>query len=306
MKSIVTFTAMILMGATALATPSLDPATLAKAQRATLVLDDVAGQSYCTVFPITPDGYALTALHCVRDCLVENAKAETGSNSFVGLNDLLVVGTPGAVNATCDLQVASLKIKNVTVVATGPGLSIFDENFLLTYTGLFDELRAQGLESRANDFALIKLPVTQPVACLPIHAQGSSPGQNIAALGYPLPADPKQPAPFSQAPGSVYNSSKDSRYYAGQASAAQRTLVERVYSSDGVIYSNANTTFGYSGGPIVALDGSAIGVVSGFTTTELTNTTELHELVGTSMARVLAKLPANISSALIQKSVACK
>ena len=288
----------------AFAAEPLASSTFAKAKLATFILDNKV--SYCTVEAITPDGYALTALHCLRDCLVQSGQAETASNAYIGLQDLLVVKNPQSPGAVCDQAIAALGTRNVSVIATGTGLSSYDSSLMFTFNGLANELKSIGLESRATDFALIKIPVTKPVACVPLSAQKLSHAQSITAIGYPMPLDPKTAPSLTLAQGSVYGSAAESRYYQARDSAREKAWADRLYSADGVIYSNANTALGFSGGPIVAADGSLVGVISGFTSVQLANSSELHELVGTSVAQILEKLPQPLAASLLQKSAGCK
>jgi hypothetical protein len=78
------------------------------------------------------------------------------------------------------------------------------------------------------------------------------------------------------------------------------------YGGTGVLYSDAENDFGQSGGPVIAQDGSVIGVTSGFTHANGPNQSDIHELVATSVLTLLQALPADLSAALRQKNASCR
>lgn len=278
----------------------------AKAIATTFILDQA--DSYCSVSPISKDGYMLTALHCVRSCLEAAKFSETGSNQFVGLQELFVSTHSKAVNTFCkDIGIPALGVKGVTVVETGSALSQFDEQFVSTFSTLYQELKSHGFDRRANDFAILKMNPPRPLVCWPLSSTTAPAGTGIWALGYPLPADIKKQKPVLLASaGHVYASATESLAYASTTALIAKTYLTALYSEGGVLYSNASNQFGQSGGPVIAADGTVVGVTSGFTTTTLKDNTDVHELVASTSASILSAMTPALAATLMQKSAACR
>jgi hypothetical protein len=284
----------------------LSVAIQAKVVATTLVLDEP--DSYCTASPVTPDGYMITALHCVRTCLTANSAGETGNNLYVGLQDLFVSTRSQATNVLCkDLSFPALGVRGVTVVATGPAISQFDATFLSAFGSLYLELKAHGFASRSNDYAILKINTPRALTCLPLSAVTVPAETAIWALGYPVPADPSKQKPIlSASAGRIYSSALESRAYAAATALIDKSYIQSVYSEEGVLYSSASTQFGQSGGPVISADGTLVGVVSGFTTVTLKDNSEVHELVASTSSSILKSLPPALAATLIQKSAGCR
>jgi hypothetical protein len=284
----------------------LSAALQAKATATTFILDQA--DSYCTVSPISNDGYLITALHCVRSCLEAAKLSETGSDSFVGLQELFVSTHSKAVNTFCkDINIPALGIQGVTVLETGSALSQFDAQFVSTFPNLYKELKNRGFDRRANDYAILKVNPVRTLACWPLSKAAAPAAANIWALGYPLPADISKQKPVLKASaGRVYASALESRAYASAESPDEQAYLTALYSEAGVLYSNASNQFGQSGGPVIAADGSVVGVVSGFTTVTLKDNSEIHELVASSTESILKEITPALAATLLKKSAACR
>ncbi len=271
-----------------------------KLEATTLILN--APSSWCTVSPVTPDGYLLTALHCVRDCLIKAGAAEEGAVPNFGLQDLLLVKNPARMNVVCaDQSVPALGAKSVTVVATGRALSSFSAEFFESFSGLHQELQARGLSSRGNDFALLKIETKKSLACLPLQLSQPAAGSKIFGVGFPKPQQQTQSLTLQASPGLRYASASQSQFY--QASPkSERAYVESLYNDSSVIYSNAVSQFGQSGGPIVNEGGELVGVISGYSILPTKNRGEIHELVGVAASSLATQLP----PAVVQASTLCR
>lgn len=271
-----------------------------KLEATTLVLN--APASWCTVSPITPDGYLLTALHCVRDCLIKAGAAEEGAVPNFGLQDLFLVKNPTRVNVVCaDQSVPALGAKSVTVVATGRALSSFSAEFFGSFSGLHQELQERGLSSRGNDFALLKIDTKKPLPCLSLQLSPMVAGSKIFGIGFPKPQQQTQSLTLQASPGLRYASASQSQFY--QASPqSERAYVESLYNDTAVIYSNAVSQFGQSGGPVVNEAGELVGVISGYSIVPRKNRGEIHELVGAAASAFSTQLP----PAVIQASTLCR
>ncbi len=313
MKAFLAFAATLLATSIAIAqawpihSPSsgLSAALVAKAEQTTFVLDKA--ESYCTVSPISKDGYLLTALHCVRSCLEQNSLGESASNPYLGLNDLFVSTRRQNTNVLCKgIAIPQLGVSAVTVVETGVALASFDATLMSAFPNLFNELRLQGFDLRSNDYAILKIQTTKDLACWPLAALPPAPGQAVWALGYPLPDDNKQKPVLSASPGRVYASALESRAYQMATSPAEQAFVVSQYSNPGIIFSNSQNQQGQSGGPVITADGSVVGVVSGYAATDSGPHTQVHELVAPNTATVLKSMSPALAALLLQKSAACR
>ena len=287
-----------------LAQSSLSAALQAKVQQTTFVLDQA--ESYCTVSPITKDGYMLTALHCVRSCLDQNGLSEVGSNAYLGLQELYVSTRSKNTNVVCKgLSIPALGAATVTVVETGSALSSFDATFTSTFPNLVNELKAQGFDQKGQDYAILKVQVSRPLTCWPLATTVPSPAQTVWAVGYPVTGDPKIKPVLSASAGTIYSSALESFAYRSAATSDQQNYLVSLYSNDGIVYSSAQNESGQSGGPVITADGSVVGVVSGYTDTP-SGRASVHELVAPNTAFILKNLSPALAADLATKSAACR
>jgi hypothetical protein len=295
----------------AIRTPQLDfsPATVAHLEKNVhrLKMDPEDASSYCTVFPVTSDGYMLTALHCVRACLVELGKVDEAGNGYLGLKDLVVVHNPENTNAVCaKFQIPALSITgNIKVVATGSALTLYSRQLFHDNSGFMQQLRDRGWDRRSNDFALLKIEVNAPLSCLRMNPGRLIGGQEAWSVGYPIKAKPSDEPELSASRGRLFSRPEDSQTYQGQPTHEDREWIRAQLGAANLIFSNAANTFGQSGGPIVDANGAVIGITSGFASPPESKENAVHELVGTNIANVLRSFPRELSNELIKGNSSC-
>lgn len=287
----------------------LDASTVQKVSRTTFKMIDDTNDSHCTVAVISPEGEMFTALHCVLTCLAKNGALEHASNTYIGLQNLIVPTRSKNTAVFCpNLSVPGLGAKGLTIVATGSALSDFDHHFLQNFPSLHQELKAQGFASRANDFAILKVDSKKPLACLklaPQRLKNDVLKEKIWALGFPLLEDVNAAVSLSASVGHIYKTPIESHHFKSKSVVSEKRYTETVYSGPGILFSDAQTNLGQSGGPVIDSTGGVIGIVSGFTNTT-TATGDVHELVAGSTNFVLGQLPVAEAKALLKRSQRCQ
>jgi V8-like Glu-specific endopeptidase len=250
--------------------PSLSAVALSKVESSTAMMLDRKTGTYCTVFPVSEDGYLLTAVHCLKRCL-EDAESDPHAK-------------PGAATSiVCkDQTIPALNVSEVQVVAQGSTTE----------------------ESRFGDYAVLKVEAKKSLRCLKLAEKSVASGKTIWAMGFPTPKAKGQIPTLDASAGQLYTRAEESRFYKAQKTDRDRKNVAQLYSEPGVLYSNAHHMPGQSGGPVVSEDATVIGVVSGFTVTR-SGKKEIHELVASSTEKILKSLPPSLSTLLVQKSTAC-
>jgi Trypsin-like peptidase domain len=286
----------------------LNAPVVSRLEQTVLKMNNASSDSYCTAFPVTADGYLLTALHCLRDCLVSQDLAEQASNSALGLNDLLVVKKSSLVNKTCPgLSIPQIGASVVRVVATGPAIAQYDAHFTSEYSGLFAELKTKSWHLQANDFALLKVETTKPLSCLRFGAR-PAPHQEIWAVGYPQAKDGSntQLGPkLGASRGRTYADVEESRTYREQPDQISKDWVRTRSGQKSAIFASASNNFGQSGGPVVDARGRVVGIVSGFAVPPGKDHVEMHELMAGSLGHVLRSLDSRIANEVATKNVFC-
>lgn len=264
-------------------------------------------RSYCTAFPVSPDGYLLTALHCVRHCLKEAGALDEASNEFFGLKDLFVVNRPWNTDVNCaKFSIPATGIEGVVkVVATGSALMIYESQLLADHTGLFRQLSDRGWDRKANDFALLKVEPRNPLACLPLNSKSLGVGQEIWAVGYPTPAEPAGSPVLNASRGRLFPRVEESLTYQSKETESERQWIRTQFGAPSLIFSNAWNEFGQSGGPIINASGEVVGVISGFASPVAGKNKGVHELAGAQATSILRSLPRDLARELMTKNSAC-
>lgn len=163
------------------------PAFFQRAYDAASRLDEMNGNGdHCSAVPLSQDGYVLTNLHCVRQCLklagVENSVLETSSGAHYSITRTRVQEPDNitCVNLMWDDSYGQTRI-NGRIVWLGRGTLTFSDIDI----GAIPEDIIRELSSNQDDFAVLKFETDRPNACVPAAEAAPGPGEKVWNIGYP-------------------------------------------------------------------------------------------------------------------------
>ncbi len=235
------------------------------------------GKLLCASSILTADGYLLTALHCLRDCLIENNQMEQAKNKDVGVMDIAVVRKNNPLNIFCShITAPQISDEPIQVVATGNHLTILSPTILDHYPVYYNELKQKDWITRSSDFAILKVRPKTSLRCLKL-STGAVSAKDIVAVGFPVSAATvEHPIQLRGSAGEIYGTVEESVNYREQSTASAQLLKKILYQDPRTLFSSASVNPGQSGGPIVNLQGEIVGVVSGYENSK----GGVHELSG--------------------------
>lgn len=164
------------------------PRNFDQAYAAALRLEVVNGAGdHCSAVSVSPDGYVLTNLHCVKQCLVENGFDKKGFEEIKDENyTILKTKIQAPKNLVCeDLSwddAGGNPHINGRIVWLGRGNNTFlDPSVEQLPEAVFSDILAHG-----DDFAVLKFDdVKEPVACVPAASAPPQAGETVWNIGYP-------------------------------------------------------------------------------------------------------------------------
>ena len=163
------------------------PLNFDRAYAAALRLEVVnGGGDHCSATSVSSDGYILTNLHCVTDCLKENGFADKGLEEITGDNyTLLKTKIQAPKGLTCANlawdDAAGNPHMNGRIVWLGGGANTFVDEFVNKLPAdVFNDILAH-----QDDFAVMKFDLKEPVACVPVAAAAPQAGETAWNIGYP-------------------------------------------------------------------------------------------------------------------------
>lgn len=243
-----------------------------------LVADD---GSYCSATVLSPDGYVLTALHCVERCLLEHRLLERFSNRYIETLSFRTLRQPAPDTVCKGFSVPDADRDRVELVHIGPGVVNFVDYHPIHRIASSEFSRLTQLR---GDFAILKassqkteISASLPCAQIDAAPQSTLPGSALFALGFPLPkrstklltgrapaTGGKTPHPLQLLEGRVTQSLgenpviRDSHF-----SQSVFRRVEEFHRGPGVRLAHLDIYPGMSGGPVVSDAGKLVGTVSG-------------------------------------------
>ncbi|HLE01315.1 MAG TPA: serine protease [Bdellovibrionota bacterium] len=164
--------------------PENTPANADRLARASIFITP-----HCSGVVISPDGYVLTALHCVESCFSKLDGTLDQGLAAVEQDDeprpfyyIFSVQNQRPEKVVCSkLSSPGLGLSNPRLVATGRGYAYFDDSKAMQFSqSLFDRF-----VSTQDDFALLKFETELPLTCVKPASRPASTGDRIWAIGYP-------------------------------------------------------------------------------------------------------------------------
>lgn len=227
----------------------------------------------CTGFFVGPNGEALTALHCVEDCLA-NAKA-IDDKVISTLTERLIKLPEGGVNCHAQVWIGKLEVASSIVIqhVFGPGflspresLGTFSEQSPSDYNRLLKE----GFEGW-GDLALIKLSVKSTCATVEaadLHAAQAVPVFNLSHPMIFRAVDDHssyEPVVFMSL-GEIMmytdgEASSNPEIYSKAGLSPQDLAYMQTYMAPGTFLTSVDSAGGASGSPIFNSAGRVIGIL---------------------------------------------
>lgn len=237
------------------------PQNLARAEAASIKIESNSG--HCSASFISPDGYVLTAAHCVRTCLKAAGKVMTYSGNGYGYN-LYTDSTP---DVTCkgsgNMVIEEFEATQPKVVFTGNGYAEFDDSQAMKIPNTDWE----SMKNAQGDFAILKYTLKKAATCIPIDTKFEfAQGAPVWAVGYP--GGNSRPSGYGSNGSDEYKSygyiesdiSKNQYYLENNFGLDLIARNNEFYSRGGQFISNMDIYPGNSGSMSINKDGSLIGV----------------------------------------------
>lgn len=252
--------------------------------------------SNCSGVVLSPDGYVLTALHCMDLCL-EQAGVSSRRRRTHELYSLYEIGEQAPKDLVCPRFGASYWLSehdavSPRVVWLGRGTETFDD-------ARVEELPAEvisEIKGLIGDYAILKYDLPGPAACLPPARETPRPGETLWALGYPdwtkrdsghnSAGVHQQHISFGARRGSIR---EDAYLRTIFSSEAPWRLEESIFDQPHVLIADLDVYGGSSGGPVINDKGEIVAVV--YSSIHASATEELHaSALGISLASVVAEV----------------
>ncbi len=210
--------------------------------------------NHCSATFIDNQGTALTALHCLRNCLLTNQNWNSAREGFPPV-DITLIPDQVPKSIFCpEISVSGHpEWNNPQVLHTGWGLISYTDRFVNTFPQLLAELKGKGYSAKDGDFAILKFK-TIGNSCLKLAKQKST---DLWLVGFPMIKD-LAPTTHKISSGKAYASAKEAQFYVKNAGPA----FDALYDRPGVILSSAPNQFGFSGSPSLDAHGKILALNS--------------------------------------------
>jgi hypothetical protein len=236
----------------------LRPAGYDAAVAASVQIDIDDGTWTCSASVISPDGYVLTALHCMDECLKRNHLYEKIPDSIYSGNFRSKKAAP---NVLCKgHRIPELGTGDLRLVEVGNGYVVQSPEQLLELTSAEAGKRRAG----KTDWAILKAELPQPAPCVPISRKALTAGQPVWVLGFPSrtsrPGGRNSDGKHEHVTYGAVSADYSGNDWVGQWSAAEREIFWWWHQSPYEFVSSADSFWGNSGGMVIDSEGKQVGV----------------------------------------------
>lgn len=241
------------------------PLNLEKTLAAVIPVNNVVGKGRgnCSGSYISNDGYVVTALHCVSQCLSEQGLL-INDKSYSPRYEIQETQKPWPSLVTCQFDFNGT-LKSAKVVLVGKGRAVFDEDQLGDYS---DNERQSFLE-QSQDFAILKFEDLS-VPCLQRSPITPAAGVTLWQIGFPTKS--KRSAESNSlggikeiSVGSVYKKYLENLELRERLQSwpqSSRDFLELYFSLPGILLTNVDSLPGSSGSGVVNASGQIVGIMT--------------------------------------------
>jgi hypothetical protein len=163
------------------------PAAFRRAYDAAVRLDVLDGAGdHCSAVVVSGDGYVLTNLHCVKQCLEEAGFLEKSAEQFSGANySILHIRDQRPADLVCPSLYWQDRDGNPHLNGRIEWLGRGNNTFLDPEVETISEPVFKKILENNDDFALLKFDLPEPAACVPLARGAAAPGDRVWNIGYP-------------------------------------------------------------------------------------------------------------------------
>ena len=285
------------------------PTSLNRAVTASLRLQLSGG--HCSASMVSPDGYVITAGHCMESCLKQAGqfKVESSKNPNYSIKE---PSLQAPVNLKCSgMSLPALGASNPQVVYIGRGFASFDDPKILEIP---DAVFKRMLNAE-DDFGVLKFDLKTQATCIPVSFKPLLPGDATWVVGFP--GNNTRPDGFGSNGRSEYVSygnvekdlSKNDYYLRNHFTGKQMDRLESFYGKSNQVISTTDHFPGNSGSMTINSQGELVAVhVAGAVpdSTEASDRFIDASAIGTRFISIYAEMKTALGRAKMDQIFSCQ